>query len=237
MFVAKYRPDRWLRGLRSSTIQNIGRRCYVPTGFRDTGLEMNNRLLAIVVLALILPLAAIEYTFSQWRDSGELIEDDPSQKSVGNFAAMLRVTDQPQALFSAWEHAESPDYGPSYSEASTVHRGDFVMAFVVFSGCAEDADGNCNCSIEYTAYFPDGSVYGQHGGPLWVGYPDPGKGFLQLSEGNLGLRFESDDALGTYEITADITDNISGQRISLSTQVTVADPGQIRDQKTRSPER
>lgn len=95
------------------------------------------------------------------------------------------------------------------------------MAFVIFSGCAEDQDGACDCSVDYTAYFPDGEVYGQQGGPLWVGHPDPGPGYLQLSEGNIGLRFESDDPFGSYRITADITDNVSGTRASLATQVTL----------------
>lgn len=185
--------------------------------------EMNIGSLVAAVVAVILGLSIVEYAHSQWRIDGNVIEEGPSQKSVGDFAAMLRVTDDPQGLFSSWEAVESSEHGPSYSEVSSVRRGDVVMALIVFTGCAEGADGNCDCSVKYTAYFPDGSVYGQHSGPMWVGHPDPGTGFLQLSEGNLGLRFESDDPFGTYRITADVTDNISGQRISLSTQVTVTD--------------
>ena len=173
------------------------------------------------VLAIIMTITLAGAAYSQWRTNGDLDQESPAQKAVGDFGTMLMITDDPDGLFEAWAKPPSPEYGPSISEASTAHRGGVVLAFVIFSGCAENADGNCDADVEYTAYFPDGSVYGQHSGALWVGFPDPGKGSLQLSEGNLGLRIEPDDPFGIYRITADIIDNVSGTEISLSTEITV----------------
>jgi len=176
-----------------------------------------------ITLAVLASLTFADIAHSQWRKNGDLVEDSSWQKNVGDFGTMLMVTNDAEGLFAAWNKPAPLDYDPMIFSVSAVRRGDVVMAFVVFSGCAEDQDGYCDSNVEYTAYFPDGTIYGRHTGPLWVGYPDPGKDSVELSEGNLGLRIESDDPFGTYKITADIVDNISGAEFSLSTEVTVVE--------------
>jgi len=184
---------------------------------------MLSRNTRTVALALIVTFTLADTAYSQLRTNGELVQESPARKTVGDFGTMLMVTDDPDGLFEAWARPPSPEYGPNISEVSTAHRGDVVLAFVVFSGCAENSGGNCDANVKYTAYFPDGSMYGQHSGALWVGFPDPGKGSLQLSEGNLGLRIEPDDPFGIYRITADIVDNVSGAEFSLLTEITVVE--------------
>jgi hypothetical protein len=120
-----------------------------------------------------------------------------------------------------WETQPSSDYGPLISEVSVIHRGDTVMAFVIFFGCLEGQDGRCNVVVEYTIHDPEGSLYGRHSSALWVGKPSPSNGRLQLSEGNLGLKVEEDDPLGAYKITANISDRVSGNEILLYSDITV----------------
>ena len=177
----------------------------------------------MATLAFVVTISISIIAEAQWRTNGELVEDTDAQKSVGDFGVMLMLTDDPDGLFEAWSRPPSPDYGPNISEVSTANRGDVILAFILFSGCAENSEGNCDSEVGYTAYFPDGTIYGQHSGPLWAGYPGPGKGALQLSEGNLGLRIEDDDPFGTYKITAKIVDKIAGVEIELSTEVTVVE--------------
>ena len=169
----------------------------------------------LVMLSLAVP------GWSQWKTNGELLEDAADQKTVDGFGAWLIVTDDPEGLFEAWARPPSPDYGPAISMVSSAHRGDVVMATVVFSGCAENTDGVCDTSITYTAYFPDGSVYGRHSGTLWSGYPNPGNGHVQLSADGLGLKVELDDPFGTYRVTAGIVDNVSGVEMILETELSV----------------
>lgn len=184
---------------------------------------MRHRHFRTIALAAILTLSLYSTAYSQWYTNGEPDEDNASQKTAGDFGTLLMVTNDPDGLFEAWARPPSPDYGPNISTVSEAHRGDVVMAFIVFSGCAENADGVCDTTVTYTAYFPDGSVYGEQSGPLWVGYPDPGKGHLQLSEGNLGLRIETDDPFGLYRIEAEVVDNVSGIELSLSTEIAIVE--------------
>lgn len=184
---------------------------------------MIGRMLRINSLAILLALAIASPGHAQWRTNGELDDDNPSSVSAGDFGASLMLTDDHNGLFEAWNRPPSPDYGPNISVVDSAERGDVILAFVIFTGCAEDLDGNCNLTVEYSAYFPDGEDYGGHTGNLWVGHPDPGLGSLQLSEDNLGLRIEADDPFGEYRIVVEIVDNVSGTNYSLETQLTVVE--------------
>ena len=120
----------------------------------------------LISIALFLITSTVN---SQWREGGVGIEDTAWKKSQGDFCAMLMITDDPDGLFEAWSRPPSPDYGPNTRAVSTARRGDIVLSFVIFSGCEPDDKGNCNCSVEYTAYFPDGSIYGHHEGEAGLG--------------------------------------------------------------------
>ena len=44
--------------------------------------------------------------------------------------------------------------------------------------------GTCNCSIEYSTYRPDGSIYEHRAGEAWIDKPAPPGGQLLLSADN-----------------------------------------------------
>lgn len=97
-------------------------------------LVMTSRAFMTTTLAVLVLFTFADNAHSQWRTNGELLEDSSWQKTVGDFGAMLMVTNDPDGLFAAWNKPPSSDYGPNISEVSTVRRGDIVMAFIVFSG-------------------------------------------------------------------------------------------------------
>jgi hypothetical protein len=181
------------------------------------------RKLRFISLSILLAFALSSPSHSQWKTDGRIEKDSLNSVSDGDFGASLMLTDDANGLFEAWDHPPSRDYGPNISVVDSAERGDIILAFVIFTGCEDDSTGNCNLTVRYTAYFPNGSVYGELSGSLWVGRPSPGSGPLQLSEDNLGLRIEADDPFGEYRIVAEIADKVSGSNFSLETMLNVVE--------------
>ena len=129
----------------------------------------------------------------------------------------LLVTDKGRELFKSWE---SPD-GERFDilPLKVAKRGEFLSAVVLFQGCMVDAEGNCNVTLEITAYDPSGKKYGEFlGQELWVGKPAPTDGGTQLGVGYMGLVIEPHDPSGKYRVFASANDIIAN--VSVLSEVT-----------------
>ena len=164
-----------------------------------------------VVLGIL--LGAAFGAQAQWNQDGVPAADDASRKSAGDFGAMLVFTDRPEEFLAAWERAGAAAPVPA---AETVARGKRLVGFIVFTGCAADARGNCNAVVTFKLFKPDGSSYGDGDrGELWSGKPAPRKNQLQLSVGGMAFVLDPGDPLGRYTMIADIEDLVSGKKLHL----------------------
>lgn len=159
----------------------------------------------------------------QWLEDGAFAENSPWAKGNGIHGAVLMITDDPNGLFESWNRGAWSRQGPEVVETAVAARGDLVMGYVVLSGCAADAHGNCNASVAYTVYYPHGAIYGNHIGEAWADKPAPQPGHLLLSIANLGLHFDDDDPVGEYTIEAVITDHVAETELDLLQRITVVD--------------
>jgi len=171
-------------------------------------------LLAIAVLATLLTSAAVA------ADGKEPLEK-PWAKADGDFGVMLILTDKPDQLSADWE---KPTEGVRISETQTASRGVPVATVVVFAGCAPDANGNCQATVQYTVYGPDGKPYGDPmEGELWIDKPPPAKGHIQLSMGGMGIVLEPEDPLGDYKVKAKVVDKVANKTILLEREFTAVE--------------
>jgi len=129
------------------------------------------------------------------------LADDGWRKSRGDLDVMLLLTDEPEQVMAGWIKPEAP----RIRDATVATRGKPIVAFVIFSGCAE-VQGRCRAEIDYVLLRPDGSTYATESGvPLWR-HRAPPSGQLQLSEGYLGVVIEPKDPAGTYQVQATVRD-------------------------------
>ena len=173
-------------------------------------------------LGILIPIWLAAFSVAAtWKENGKPVPDTSWAKSDGDFGAELVFTDKPDELFAAWEKP-----GPSVliSETPTAYRGTPIVGVVFFSGCAVDKSGNCNATVRFTAQTPDSKPWGKPlDAELWVGKPGPGKGYMQLSVGNMGIVIDSDDPLGVYSIRAEINDKVAKKKMVLERTFTASE--------------
>jgi len=127
--------------------------------------------------------------------------------------ACLIVTDRGRELLTRWEEGFSSLEIESIEEAE---RGVFITAIVLFEGCQANEDGLCDASVDYVAYKPDGSVYGEvRNQELWIDKPPPSAGYSQLSLAYMGLRIEAGDPAGEYAVRARAKDRVAGRSVEV----------------------
>ncbi|MGI0118262.1 hypothetical protein [Zooshikella sp. RANM57] len=170
-------------------------------------------IVALLMLIICLP------SFAGWIDKeGNPVPDTESRKSIGEFGANLLLTDKENETFQRWN---TTSVGVNLSTTDKIKRNDFISAFIIFSGCSVNKEGNCNLVVKFRVVQPDGSIYAElPTQEAWVNKPAPGK-FLQMSAGYIKIRIEDDEPLGVYQVFADITDQNSGNVISLSSKFEV----------------
>jgi hypothetical protein len=109
------------------------------------------------------------------------------------------VTAKGKELFNSWDRPTGKPF--TVEPVGVARRGQFLSAVVLFKGCKPDAAGNCNVSMNITAYAPDGSKYGvMPDAELWQGKPSPTLGFTQLARDYMGIVIEPSDPSGTYRV-------------------------------------
>lgn len=163
-------------------------------------------LLGIVVFVVLFSAAPFA------ADGTEPLEK-PWAKADGDFGTLLILTDKPDQLSADWE---KPTDGVRIHETQTATRGGTIATVVVFTGCAPDADGNCQATVQYTVYGPDGKPYGEPiEAELWVDKPPPAKGHIQLAVGGMFIGIEPQDPLGVYRVKAKVVDKVAKKTLVL----------------------
>jgi len=167
---------------------------------------MTRRWSCLPIALLILPLVA----HAQWStDEGEQLPDTPWRKSSGDFATMLLITGDLEALLDEWKRSGATDDEAEVETTSRVGLGETVAAAIVFSGCTAGEDGNCDSETDFRVIAPDGSVYAKfERAELWKDKPAPAADSFRVGVANLELAFEPSDPVGTYRIEATTRDNL-----------------------------
>lgn len=161
---------------------------------------------------------------AQWREGGEVVPDTKASKTVEGFGASLLITAEPDAFFDAWNQPPSPDYKPEIKTTDFAKRGDTVVGVVVFAGCLPNPDGNCQSTVDFKMYRPDGSVYADlDKSELWTDKPAMPPNILQLGVSSLGFIVEPDDPFGTYRMEAKVRDEVLGKGVTLVQTIEVVE--------------
>ena len=179
---------------------------------------MKTRMLLCALLILF-----VSPTLAQWTQGDEPLSEEPWRKAVGNFGAMLLLTAKPGEFLAGWE--KSSDVAP-IELVARAPRGVPIVAFVVFSGCALDAEGLCNATVDFKVFKPDGTVYGEFVGmELWQERPLPPNRTLHLGEGIVRTVIEPEDPLGFYGVEAIVRDLNAGVSVFLRQEFEAAEGG------------
>lgn len=165
----------------------------------------------IVLLVLTLSLSS----HAGWiNKSGEALPETESRKAAGDCGAHMVLVADDQQMFKVWGTASET---VNVQTIDTVAVNGQVNAFIVFSGCKANSSGLCDVTVQFRVYQPNGKVYaGTPPMEVWQRKcPPPGKS-LELSVQYLKVVIEPSDLLGTYVVSANVKDNISGALLQLS---------------------
>jgi hypothetical protein len=151
-----------------------------------------------------------------------------NEDSERGFSAMVHVVrlEEAERFLREWKSTPN-DHAPRLTFATTAVRGDIVSAMVLYAGCAADlpAGSECPARIDLRVIAPDGSTYGEYiDQSLAQGQPTA-TGLVQLSPNEMRIRFEPQDALGTYRVEVRIDDPDRDILLDLETSIDlVAEP-------------
>jgi hypothetical protein len=152
-------------------------------------------------------MAGVPDYFDHAAKSSWKCEDDGLQLRLG-------ITLYPQGLVRAFDAPERPAQ-PMLLETETIVPEQQFGVYVVFSGCAEDSDGNCNTTVVYEIELPDGTVaVRQDSLPVWR-LPAPAADMPQLSEGVWVTSADPMDPAGAHVVRATVTDHVAGKTMVL----------------------
>ena len=144
----------------------------------------------------------------QWFRDGQRLPDQPWSKSVGDFGALMVLSDEPEEFLARWSQ---PTPGVSIRATRSVRRGVSLAPFILFIGCQEGEGGVCSASFDLEVLRPDGTrLFRTDQLELWRGKPAPLAGSLGLSIGYAAIELEPNDPLGRYLVRAHVRDEYAG---------------------------
>lgn len=139
------------------------------------------------------------------------------QGKVGDFRAILIVTDRAQEFVYAWRDSEEQGQVPLEFNIERVHREQPLTALLFFEDCVAGKTGYCNAEVEFRVYRPNGELYAEERDvELWKRKPPPPRNRLTLGYANLSLVFQPDDASGDYRLEAFARDQVTGAELKLT---------------------
>ena len=175
----------------------------------------------IYIVSFVVTLAMSTARAGWVDEQGNPIPDSDYRKSVGTLAAQLVITGNESQLLENWN---TPSQSVELPTSNEFGVNEIITVFVVFGGCATDADGNCDLNMQITVYQPNGEVYsGLPVMEVWSGKPVPPEKRLGLSAEYIRIVVEPDEPLGKYRIDARIRDNISKQGMTLRSHFTAVE--------------
>ncbi len=151
---------------------------------------------------------------------GSALDGHPVAETSGKFAAIQIATTDPDRLVADWQKPTA-----SVALVTTTHAivNQPIVTFIIFRGCRADASGNCDVTVDFETFGPDGKRYDStRAVNVWVGHPATADLSFQLSETGYDISFEPEDPLGSYRIHARVTDHVSGIVLDTEQVLTVA---------------
>jgi len=99
-----------------------------------------------------------------------------------------------------------------------------ISSFVLFGGCQQDANGNCNVTMRFKVTQPDGGVYAETPEmEVWKGRPAPPEHAIEASVDYLKIVVEPHEQRGAYVVMVTVTDQTAGTVLELKKQFTAKD--------------
>ena len=136
-----------------------------------------------------------------------------------DFSASLFLTDDSEKFVAALERPGDPAKLNVTDHAS---RGQLIEVFVAVTGCAANAGGSCDVSVDFEVRDADGRVRArQEGARLWRVPPKAAPGKVLFGEATVALRLAADDPVGTWEVGATVHERVRNQSVMLRTGLLV----------------
>ncbi|MBS0313976.1 MAG: hypothetical protein JSS05_07265 [Proteobacteria bacterium] len=174
------------------------------------------RFLLCVIEILILGVITSNAHADWISKSGERLPDTEYRKSAGAFGAHLILVPDAQRLLRDWD---TPSETVEITAVNSVPIGSQANAFVVFKDCTPTKSGQCNVTMQFRVYQPNGKIYAST--PLMEVWQDkPAPRMLELSVQYLKIILEPKDLPGKYLVSAKVRDNVSGVSLDLSSAFT-----------------
>src|SRR5262249_47265631 len=149
----------------------------------------------------------------QWRQNGKATADKDWMKSSQGFGAQLLLVGDPKKFVEDWNKPAEIVKAPVID---TAERGKECGAFIGFTGCGEDKQGNADVVADLTLITPDGKTGAdQKGMEVRQKKPGPKGKQLHLSDGAMIIKIDADDPVGTYEIRATVHDRVKDVKLEL----------------------
>jgi hypothetical protein len=172
----------------------------------------------ILVLIFLLPNTGL----AVWYDmKGQPVPDTSYRKAFDGFGASLLLTDKDEDVFKRWD---SPSLVFEVPTTSTIEKGMAITPLIFFTGCKEDAKGNCNVVANYKIWQPDGNLYGELPQmEVWINKPAPPAKILGLSVQYVKIIIEPKDQRGQYIVDAEVIDLNKKVKLLLRSSFTVVE--------------
>lgn len=154
-------------------------------------------------------------------EQGISLPDAEDRKGIGDFGAQLVFVADEQALFKTWA---TPSKMVNLKTVESITINQPISAFVIFSGCKPTATGECNISMRFRVFQPDGKVYSETPAmEVWQHKPAPRGRTLELSVQYLKIVVEPHEQRGRYTVQTQVRDDNSGAVFSLQKAFTATD--------------
>ncbi|MDD4871906.1 MAG: hypothetical protein PHR77_15215 [Kiritimatiellae bacterium] len=151
-----------------------------------------------------------------WLKNGKSIPDSNNIKSKNGFGVQMWIIND-KSFFDNWNKPETP----KVPITQTAIRNKPVFIIFVFINPGVDKESKANVTADVTIKSPDGKIYGDFKDIeiLQQIYKVP-QNSIQLAVGNLGVKIEDGEQLGTYKVNAKIKDKIKNVTLELKTDFT-----------------
>ncbi|MCP4594342.1 MAG: hypothetical protein GY842_26735 [bacterium] len=134
---------------------------------------------------------------------------------AGNLRATVVLSEDVAAFVDVWNRPTAAGQPPIWT-INHVTVGKPVCAFVLFSGCARDAEGGASLKASFDVLRPDGSsVVTVADIPIWNA-PAPPETHLQMAEQRWEIVFDGEERSGIYRIRSSVCDLIAENCVELS---------------------
>ena len=156
---------------------------------------------------------------AQWTADGKPVPDNAWRQSKEGFGILLGLTDKPVDFEEEW--AKSTRVVP-ISMPSSIMRNSPALFFLIFRGCPENAEGNCDVVEDLRLLKPDGSVYGEMKDvSFWQGQPGPSGKTIARATHAFGFSIDDDDPAGEYTMKVNVRDRVRNSSFTLERRFSV----------------